>query len=192
MTTVPHSLTPYPPLVRIGLIHYQFETIHPFIDGNGRIGRLLISLLLVYWNLMPLPLLYLSAFFERHRDKYCSLLFAVSARGAWRDWLLFFLQGIAEQSRDASMRAKQLQDLHSDWRQQLQQAHASGLLYGIVDWLFEQPLLAARDIQERFGVVHNTANQALRRLEELGVVHEATGRERKRLYLATPIIEIVE
>lgn len=101
----------YPPLVRLALIHYQFETIHPFIDGNGRVGRILLSLLLVHWRLVPLPLLHLSAYFERHRDEYYQLLIGVSERGAWKAWLAFFLQGVAEQSRDAMTRAKQLQHL---------------------------------------------------------------------------------
>lgn len=132
-----------PPLVRIALIHYQFETIHPFGDGNGRIGRLLISLLLVYWKILPLPLLYLSAYFERLREEYCDLLFAVSERGTWNEWIAFFLRGVAEQSRDASGRAKRLQDLQGDWRRQVQQARVTDLLHGLIDFLFEQPILAA-------------------------------------------------
>jgi Fic family protein len=105
-----------PPLLRIGLIHYQFEAIHPFLNGNGRIGRLLITPLLIEWGLLPFPLLYLSAFFERYRQTYCDCLQAVSERGAWREWLLFFLKGVAEQSRDACRRAKELQDVQINWR----------------------------------------------------------------------------
>ena len=100
-----HAESHLPPLIRIGLIHYQFETIHPFLDGNGRIGRLLITLLLCAWDLLPQPLLYLSAYFERWRDAYIDLLYAVSQRGAWNAWLVFFLQGIAIQARDAVARA---------------------------------------------------------------------------------------
>ncbi|MBX7237070.1 MAG: Fic family protein [Caldilineales bacterium] len=86
----------YPPLIRLALIHYQFEAIHPFLDGNGRIGRLLISLLLGDWKLLPLPLLYLSAYFERHRQPYYDLLFAVSERGVWHEWVVFFLRQMGE------------------------------------------------------------------------------------------------
>ena len=92
---------------------YQFEAIHPFLDGNGRIGRLLISLLLADWNLLPLPLLYLSAYFERRRQDYYNLLLGVSERGAWHEWVMFFLRGVAEQAVDANNRAKRLQDCKS-------------------------------------------------------------------------------
>ena len=101
-----HQDDPFPPLIRLALIHYQFEALHPFVDGNGRIGRLLVSLLMVNWNLLSLPLLYLSAFFEANRQAYYDLLFEVSARGAWLEWLRFFLLGVAEQARDAGTRAK--------------------------------------------------------------------------------------
>jgi Fic family protein len=111
-----HGDDPSPPLIRLALIHYQFEAIHPFLDGNGRIGRLLISLLLAHWNLLPLPLLYLSAFFERNRQQYYDLLLAVSERGACSDWVSFFLRGVLAQATDANRRAKRLQDLQAEWR----------------------------------------------------------------------------
>jgi len=94
--------------------HYQCEAIHPFIDGNGLIGRLLLTLLLVHWNLLSPPRLYLSAYFERHRWMYYDLLMAASARGAWRDWLVFFFHGVAQQARDAIRRAQRLQDLQTE------------------------------------------------------------------------------
>jgi Fic family protein len=117
-----HAQGDYPPLVRLAFIHYQFEAIHPFLDGNGRMGRLLLSLLLVNWDLLPLPLLYLSAYFERYRSGYYDLLMAVSQRGDWREWALFFLRGVAEQARDAITRIKGLQDLQIAWRERLTQA----------------------------------------------------------------------
>ncbi len=182
---------PFPPLVRLALIHYQFEAIHPFLDGNGRVGRLLISLLLVHWGLLPLPLLYLSAYFEAHRQAYYDLLLAVSERGAWATWVRFFLQGVAEQSQDAAMRAKKLQDLQSSWRQHLQRTRAVGLAQDIAELLFELPVLSVRQIAERFGVSHYGASKALRRLMEMEVVQEITGRERNRLYVASAILRIV-
>ncbi|MCB0110043.1 MAG: Fic family protein, partial [Caldilineaceae bacterium] len=105
----------YPPLIRLGLVHYQFEAIHPFLDGNGRIGRLLITLLLVHWDLLPLPLLYLSAYFEEHRQHYYDGLMNVSTQGNWHGWLTFFLTGVTEQAKDAIQRAKGLQDLAALW-----------------------------------------------------------------------------
>lgn len=187
-----HAEDVTPPLVRLGFIHYQFEAIHPFIDGNGRIGRLLISLLLVHWNLLPLPLLYLSAFFEKHRQDYYDLLMAVSTHGAWHEWLAFFLRGVAEQARDAVVRAKRLQDLQMAWRTQYQRARGAGLLLGIVDALFAVPVISPRQIAKELHVSHQAAMQALRRLENDHVLKEATGKQRNRLYVAPEIIQILE
>jgi Fic family protein len=187
-----HEKDDQPELVRLAFIHYQFEAIHPFLDGNGRIGRLLLSLLLVHWGLLPLPLLYLSAFFERHRDEYYDLLMAVSERGAWKEWVEFFLRGVAEQARDAVGRAKRLQDLQIEWRRQLQDIGVSGWLLGLADLLFETPLVSAQVVQNRFGVSHPTAMKGLRRLEGMGIVREITGKERNKLYLSTAVVDTVE
>ncbi|MCI0692180.1 Fic family protein [candidate division KSB1 bacterium] len=187
-----HAGNEYPPLVRLAFIHYQFEAIHPFLDGNGRIGRLLISLLLMHWNLLPLPLLYLSAFFERHREDYYDLLLAVSERGAWREWALYFLRGVEEQAQSASSKARQLQDLQLKWREQLQRARVSGLAFGIADFLFQVPILSAREVQDRFKVSHPAAVQAMQRLEKMGILQEATGKPRNRIYIASAIMQIVE
>ena len=187
-----HGEDSYPPLMRLAFIHYQFEAIHPFLDGNGRIGRLLISLLLVNWNLLSLPLLYLSAYFECHRQDYYDLLLAVSERGAWREWVMFFLHGVAEQAIDANNRAKRLQDLQIEWRRQLQKARVTGLVFGIVDSLFESPMISASDVVARFQVSHQAAMQALRRLEKMSLLQETSGRQRNRTYLATDIMRTVE
>lgn len=188
-----HARNSYPPLVRLALIHYQFETIHPFLDGNGRIGRLLLILLLVYWELLPLPLLYLSAFFERNRNRYYELLLSVSQTGNWSEWLSFFLQGVYEQSRDAVQRAKQLQDLQQEWRHRLQRARASAIHLGAVDHLFVQPIVTAARIRNRFKVTHPTALSTLRRLAREGIVVEQsktpTG---NRWFVAEQILSIVE
>lgn len=187
-----HAGDQSPPLVRLALIHYQFEAIHPFLDGNGRIGRLLISLLLVHWDLLPLPLLYLSAFFERHREEYYSLLLGVSERGAWREWVEFFLYGVTEQAKDGVDRARRLQDLQMEWRARLQDASVPGWMLGLADSLFELPIASAAHVQERFGVSHPTAMSALRRLERVGLVREVTGRQRDLRFLATRILDIVQ
>jgi Fic family protein len=187
-----HEKDDQPELVRLAFIHYQFEAIHPFIDGNGRIGRLLVSLLLVHWGLLPLPLLYLSAFFEGHRDEYYDLLFAVSERGAWKEWVEFFLRGVAEQARDAIGRAKRLQDLQVEWRSQLQEVGLPAWMLGLADLLFETPLVSAQMVQKRFGVSHPTAMKGLRRLEDMGIVREITGKERNKLYLSTAVVDTVE
>ena len=112
LETFLHASPTLPPLMRLGLIHYQFEAIHPFLDGNGRVGRLLITLLLCAWDLLSEPLLYLSAYFDAHRQDYYDLLLRVSQHGAWEDWLTFFLRGIATQAQDSVARAGRLQEQH--------------------------------------------------------------------------------
>ena len=160
----------YPPLVRLAFIHYQFEAIHPFLDGNGRIGRLLISLLLVNWDLLSLPLLYLSAYFEQHRQEYYDLLLAVSQRGAWREWLAFFLAGVEEQARDANARAKRLQDLQLEWRRRLTQARASALLPRLADALFDSPVITIPQAQRILQVTYHSAQHNVEKLVEAGIL----------------------
>lgn len=181
-----------PPLVRLAYIHYQFETIHPFLDGNGRIGRLLIPLLLVEWNLLPLPLLYLSAFFEKHRGDYYDLLLAVSQRSAWEDWLLFFLRGVEEQARDAIVRARRLQDLQRQWRERLQtRPYTAASLLKLVDELFAAPTVTVPQVQAILGVTHRAANQTVMRLVEEGVLVAVPGRARNRQFVAQAIVDVL-
>jgi Fic family protein len=182
----------YPPLVRLALIHYQFEAIHPFIDGNGRIGRMLLPLLVVHWELLPLPLLYLSGFFERHQDEYYQLLIGASERGAWKAWLAFFLRAVTEQASDAMGRAKQLQDLLTAWRTQLREAGMPSWMLGLADMLFERPLVSGRMVQKRFGVSHPTTMKGFQRFEGMGILREMTGGQRNKLYLATAVVKTVE
>ncbi|MBC7225726.1 MAG: Fic family protein [Thermoflexales bacterium] len=182
---------PYPPLVRLALIHYQFEAIHPFVDGNGRIGRLLISLLLIQWGLLPLPLLYLSAYFYRHRQAYYDLLLAVSERGAWRDWVLFFLRGVAEQARDAVARARRLQDLREEWRKRLIHAHTSALTLRLVDELFNTPVLTIPEVQRRLGISYPGAKQIVQKLIQVGVLTPASDGSYGKTYQAAPILEVL-
>jgi Fic family protein len=181
----------YPPLVRLALIHYQFEAIHPFIDGNGRIGRLLITLLLCNWGLLPLPLLYLSAFFERNRRDYYDLLREVSERGAWLEWIVFFLAGVIEQARDAARRAQELQDLQAVWRGRLAQARASALVPALADMLFEAPLISIPIAEKRLGVTYNSARNAVAHLVGLGILRQIGDRSYNKVYIADAIIRII-
>lgn len=194
-----HEGNELPPLVRLALIHYQFEAIHLFLDGNGRIGRLLISLLLVHWNLLPLPLLYLSAYFERHRQQYYDLLFAVSERGAWHEWIMFFLKGVAEQSKDALVRAKQLQDLQADWRQRLIKARASALSLRLADVLFESPIVTIPRVQQLLNVkTYHTAKLHVKNLVKAGILYhwDEVGKYdasiKSKVFLAAEILRIKE
>jgi len=186
-----HADAVHPPLVRLALIHYQFEAIHPFVDGNGRIGRLLISLLLIEWKLLSLPLLYLSAYFYRHRQDYYDLLMAVSERGNWRDWVLFFLRGVAEQSQDATRRARRLQDLREAWRRKLTQTRASALLLRLADGLFASPIITIPEAQRLLDVTYPSARRNIEKLVETGILHPLGNSSYRKAYLAPEILEII-
>ncbi|NUQ37778.1 MAG: Fic family protein [Caldilineales bacterium] len=186
-----HTKSELPPLVRLAMVHYQFEAIHPFLDGNGRIGRLLISLLLIDWGLLPLPLLYLSAYFERRRQQYYELLLAVSERGAWREWLLFFLRGVTEQAQDASIKAKGLQDLHEDWRKRLAVLGRSNLPLRLTDHLFARPVITIPQAQQVLKVTYLSAQRAIERLVEAGVLTQLGESSYGRTYVAGEILSII-
>jgi Fic family protein len=181
-----------PPLIRLATIHYQFEAIHPFLDGNGRVGRLLISLLLREWELLPQPLLYLSAFFERRRREYYAHLLAVSRQGAWEPWIRFFLAGVAEQSQDAVDRWTRLLALRDDYHRRLQSARASSLALKLVDDLFVRPAITIAEAASSLGVTRRAAQQNLEKLERAGIVEEATHRRRNRVWLAREIVDLLE
>jgi Fic family protein len=183
-----HSDSVHPSLVRLALVHYQFEAIHPFVDGNGRIGRLLISLLLVEWGLLPLPLLYLSAFFHRHQQEYYELLMAVSERGAWRDWITFFLQGVAEQARDAIVRAKRLQDLQGAWRDRLAKAR-SALPLRLADSLSDSPVLTIPQAQRHLGVTYRSAQRNVQKLVAAGILQQVGESSYGKTFLAAEILQ---
>lgn len=187
-----HSPSSLPPLVRLALFHYQFEAIHPFLDGNGRIGRLLLTLLLCAEGLLPQPLLYLSAFFERHRREYYRLLLVVSQSGQWSDWINFFLRGVAEQSRDAIRRSNRLMDLWQAYRQRLQSARSSALLLQLVDELFSYPVITIAQAAEHLNVTQRSAALNIEKLIDEGILNEATGRQRNRIFVAPKIIQIIE
>lgn len=192
LETYLHADLAYPPLLQLGMIHYQFEAIHPFLDGNGRIGRLLITLLLVHWNLLPLPLLYLSAYFERNRQSYYDGLLAVSTRGDWSRWLRFFLAGVTDQAYDAVARARELQDLAIEWQAALQKQGATALMFHVTSLLLERPIVTAQDVMARYAVSHQTAMRAIQRLEAVGVLQKVDGRRRSQQFMANRIIEIVQ
>lgn len=192
LETYLHSQSdPYPPLVRLALIHYQFEAIHPFVDGNGRIGRLLISLLLIQWGLLPLPLLYLSAYFYRHRQEYYDRLLAVSERGAWRDWLFFFLRGVAEQAGDAVRRARRLQDLREEWRRRLIQAGVPSRTLGLVDRLFEAPVLTIPQAARRLGATYHSAQRAVEKLVQQGILEPVGEASYGKVFQAMEILRAI-
>jgi Fic family protein len=178
--------------VDIALVHYQFEAIHPFLDGNGRIGRLLITLMLIERDLLPEPLLYLSAYFERHRGAYYDHLLAVSQNGEWEGWLLFFLRGVSVEARDASLRAGKLFELRETYRERLQREGARPNLLTAVNHLFANPVTSIRELAEVLGVSFEAARRLVSSLEERDVLEEITGRRRNRVYAASEILQVLQ
>lgn len=187
-----HAESSLPRLVRLAMIHYQFEAIHPFLDGNGRIGRLLIALLLCIDRLLPQPLLYLSAYFERNRDEYYRLLLSVSQTGDWEGWIRFFLRAVGTQARDAIGRSDKLLALWQSYRTRMQEARASALLLRLVDELFAYPALTNPGAVKRLGITPRSAQLNIQKLVSAGILREATGRRRNRVYIAPEIIGVIE
>ena len=181
-----------PLLLRLAMIHYQFEAIHPFEDGNGRIGRLLMSLLLDSERALPYPVLYLSAYFERHRSDYYDHLLFVSQRGEWSEWLQFFLRGVTEQSIDAVERAHQLLQLRNQWAEKFQTARSSALLIRLIDGLFENPFVNLGRAKNLLGVGAQSAQANIKRLCSAGMLKEITGKRRNRVYAAQDVLRILE
>lgn len=180
-----------PPLIQIALAHYQFEAIHPFLDGNGRVGRLLITLFLVERGILPTPLLYLSAFFEATRSEYYELLAAVTKKGDWHSWLIYFLNGVARQSEDAISRASRINKLLDTWRKKTA-GFATTLPNQLIDQLAMNPFMTVKQTAEKMEVSYTTIQRAIRKLEELNIVREISGGKRNRVYCAEAILKILE
>lgn len=185
-----HNTSNLPPLIRLGLIHYQFEAIHPFFDGNGRIGRLLLILLLMSWDLLPQPLLYLSAYFEHYRKDYYDLLLAVSQSGAWESWLVYFLCGVTYQSQDALQRGLALLSLYEHYRQRYQ---TFGKIQGMVELIFENPYhITAKIVAQELSISSPTAYHYLTTLVEDSILQQRSDRQKGRVYVAEAVKRIIE
>ena len=180
-----------PPLIHAALAHSQFEAIHPFIDGNGRVGRLLITLQLVANGVLPVPLLYLSAFFEATREEYYTRLLAVTEKGEWEEWIAYFLRGVAQQSEDALRRIQRIDDLLREWRERIAKA-PSRLPGKAIEFFAENPFWTVKKLAERLDVAFTTAQRAIDSLERAGIVTLTVEAKRNRVYCATAILEILE
>jgi Fic family protein len=180
-----------PLLVQLAVAHYQFEVIHPFLDGNGRIGRLLIPLMLVLRGALPQPLLYLSAYFERHRSEYYDHLLITSQKGDLMPWLAFFLRGVRQQARDSEERTVRLVELQHGLRNQLLDEGRPNSVIRLAEQLFSTPVVTASRVEAMIGVTRPTAHSAIDVLAERGDLVETTGRERNRVYEAPAIFEAV-
>lgn len=187
-----HAQQSLPPLVAIACAHYQFEAIHPFVDGNGRIGRLLIIVLMIEWGLLPAPLLDLSAYIEPRRDEYYRRLLAVTTHGDWAGWLNFFLRAVEVQSEEAGARALKLQELREDFRLRMAAARSSGLLGTLTDALFETPAISISRAATVLGVTHRSARLNIDKLVRAGILTEVGDRARNKLFLAREVLAAVE
>lgn len=182
-----------PPLFAVALTHYQFETIHPFSDGNGRIGRVLISRSLVKEGLLEHPVVYMSAYVNEHKRQYADLLLRISQEGgdAWSDWIAFFLDAIRTQTLDAIWRSEELIDIQVRFHDRLKTDGAPPRLFPVIDSLFASPAINIAELMQQTDTVKTTAGKDMDRLERLGILREHTGRERERDWLAQEIIDVI-
>ena len=172
-----------PPLVRIALVHAQFETIHPFLDGNGRIGRLLIAALMEHWQLLPEPLLYLSAYLKQHQSMYYQLLSGIRTQGDWESWIAFFLDGVATAAGEAERSIVAIATLvNNDRRRLLAAPKATSASYRLFEALPLMPRFTVEHARQKLDTTFPTANAAVGLLAELGIVSELTGQKKNRSY----------
>jgi Fic family protein len=193
LETFLHADVDLPALVNVGLVHAQFETIHPFIDGNGRVGRLLITFLLCQRKILRRPLLYLSLYVTRHKLEYYERLMAIRDYGDWEGWLKFFLRGVAEVANQATDTARRILELREEHRHLVSErirGSANGLR--LLDLLYEQPIVSARLVARDLAVSNPTANSLVNRFEKAGLLTEMTGRQRNRLFRYESYLSLFE
>lgn len=188
-----HANPDEPPLIQCAMAHYQFEAIHPFLDGNGRIGRLLITFFLCERGYLTQPLLYLSAFFDRFRDEYYSRLLAVSQRGDWRGWIEFFLRGMANQSKEAISDAKKILDLHTEYQEALEKTTKKipESAHRLIDETFLNPVISISGLSKKWNMSFNSVKKGVSRLIEIGILREVTKRKRKKLFIAHKLMKLL-
>lgn len=180
-----------PLLIRLAIAHYQFETIHPFFDGNGRIGRLMIPLLLCREGALAEPMLYISAYFERQRSQYTDLLFQVSANGKWKEWIVFFLKAVAAQAHDAVQRIRQLHDVRMKYHGLVRDGRSAGALIKLVDALFEAPIMTNPRARSIIDQSMQTTTDNVRRLVDHGILNPISKHGRTKYFISPEIFEII-
>ena len=186
-----HSDAKEPPLIQGALVHYQFEAIHPFIDGNGRIGRLLIILMLMEREILSQPLLYLSEYFERHKDTYYEHLLNVSQQGDWNNWITFFLKGICEQSEDALLTIQRLLALKEQYRELVAGTRVPKVVNTLIEHLFCTPIVSVSELSKEWEETFTTVQRGVGYLVDKGILREMTGRRRNRLFVADDILSAI-
>lgn len=187
-----HGQSDLPLLVKIGLAHAQFETIHPFLDGNGRVGRLLITFLLCENGVLHKPVLYLSHYFKKHRQTYYELLQATREHGDWESWLAFFLKGVAEVSKEASETARKILALREEHRTVIADklGRAAGNGHRVLETLYKRPIVSVNQVRDLIGTTYPAANQLVERMAQSGLLTEMTGQARNRLFQYAPYIRL--
>ncbi len=180
-----------PPLVQAALMHYQFEAIHPFLDGNGRVGRLLITLFLIEREVLPSPLLYLSAYFEATRRDYYDLLTAVSTRGEWQEWLQYFLYGVSHQAKDAYERAGRINRLLEDWRRKLASRQTRTMM-ALLDRVASNPFVTVTGAAKDLKVAFTTAQRQIDWLVRHRILKQVNETARDRVYCAQALLSILD
>jgi len=187
------SDTDHPPLIRMALVHAQFETIHPFMDGNGRLGRLLMTILLSRWGVMERPLLILSSYLKAHRGRYYEHLTRIRTHGRWEDWIRFILWGVIEMANEGVELASRINALRMSLMDRLFQEEVQGhLSYKLVDILFEIPIIGVPDIVATLDASRAGATKTIRRFVDLGLLREITGKDRYRKYIFSDYIDILK
>ena len=189
-----NSPSSLPLLVQIAIAHVQFETIHPFLDGNGRVGRLLITFLLMNRGLLTQPVLYLSHHFKRHRSAYYEHLQMVRTRGDWEGWVEFFLQGVIDVSREAALTAKAILAMREEYRSKIADTmgRGAGSAHRVMEKLFDQPIVAVATVREWLDITPAGANSVVNRLVEIGLLTEITGYARNRRFRFDPYLRMFE
>lgn len=184
LETFLHGSDELPVLIRIGMAHAQFETIHPFLDGNGRVGRLLITFLLCERKVLGKPVLYLSHFFERQRQAYYERLQAVRDSGDWEEWLAFFLRGVLDVSAQAADTARRILALREKHRAMVTErlGNAAGNGHRVLEHLYENPIVSVTNVRRLIGKTYETANNLVARMTDCGILHELTGQARNRVF----------
>ena len=186
------TATDLPPMVKVALIHAQFETIHPFLDGNGRIGRLLIAALFEHWGLLSEPLMYLSGYLKQHQAEYYRRLSAIRTKGDWESWVTFFLEGVATAAGDAEKNIIEVASLvATDRRRLLQSAKAGPTSYRLFEMLPMMPRFTIERVRQQLDTSFPTATAAVKALEELGIVAEMTGQKKNRSYSYQAYVELL-
>lgn len=183
-----------PFLIRIGLAHAQFETIHPFLDGNGRTGRLLITFLLCENGVLRKPVLYLSHYFKKHRQRYYDLLQATRDVGDWEAWITFFLEGVREVSNEAAETARRILALREQHRTEIavQMGRAAGNGHRILEYLYQRPIVSVNEVKDLIGTTYAAANTLVDRMARAGILVEITGQARNRLFQYAPYVRLFQ